>query len=56
VKDKGNPGGAPIGPKHNWAEWRARKDKQIVKPRRNAAAIKLNTEAASKDAELPKHG
>lgn len=29
------------GPKGNWAEWRARRDKAITKPRRGNAAEKL---------------
>lgn len=42
MKNPANPGGAPLGPKNGWAEWRARRDRAIAKPRRNAAAQKLN--------------
>ncbi len=36
-----NEGGAPIGPKRGWAEWRARRDRVLAKPRGNPAARKL---------------
>lgn len=49
MKNRTNPGGAPIGPKNGWAEWRARRDKAIAKPRRNAAAQKLNKPKADSD-------
>lgn len=42
MKNPSNPGGAPNGPKHGWAEWRARRNRSLAKPRRNAAAQKLN--------------
>jgi hypothetical protein len=42
MRNRSNPGGAPIGPKNGWAEWRARRDRQLAKPARNPAAQKLN--------------
>lgn len=33
--------GHELGPKHGWADWRARRDKSITKPRRGKTAEKL---------------
>lgn len=56
MKNHGNPSGAPIGPKHNWAEWRARQDKAIQNPARNTAAIKLNAGVWLPISTAPKDG
>lgn len=39
-----------MGPKIGWAEWRARQDRKLLKPRRNKAAVKL---AQPKDVDRP---
>lgn len=41
MKNRANTGGAPIGPKREWGDWRARRDRVIAKPRRRRAAQKL---------------
>jgi hypothetical protein len=50
MKNRNNPGGAPIGPRGDWAAWRARQDRAIAKPRKNRAAIKLNKAKDKPDA------
>lgn len=51
MKNKSNPGGAPLGPKVGWAEWRAKKDRSLAKPRRSAAAQKINTPKQENDSD-----
>src|ERR1700722_173065 len=56
MRNKENPGGAPIGPKAGWGEWRARRDALLTNPRRNTAALKLNAHAWHPIASAPRDG
>jgi hypothetical protein len=41
MRNKLNPGGAEIGPGKGWADWRKRRDRAIIKPRKNVGARKM---------------
>jgi hypothetical protein len=56
MKNSENPGAAPIGPRDKWAEWRARRDKSLANPRRNAAALRLNATVWQPIALAPRDG
>lgn len=52
MKNRSNPGGAPLGPKDGWAAWRDRRNKALGNPRRSGAAKKLN-EPKGEDTPAP---